>query len=37
MITHGLGYNRLLADPTVVTAIVDFVAAQETTGSACTW
>ncbi len=37
MVTHGLGHNRLLADPTVVTAIVDFVAAQETTGSACTW
>jgi pimeloyl-ACP methyl ester carboxylesterase len=37
MVTHGLGHYRLLADPTVVTAIVDFVAAQETTGSACTW
>jgi pimeloyl-ACP methyl ester carboxylesterase len=37
MVTHGLGHNRVLADPTVVTAIVDFVAAQETTGSACTW
>ena len=36
MVTHGLGHNRLLADPAVVTAIVDFVAAQETTGSACT-
>ena len=29
MVTRGLGHNRLLADPAVVTAIVDFVAARE--------
>ena len=34
MVTRGLGHNRLLADPAVVTAIVDFVAAQEMTGRA---
>jgi len=39
MVTRGLGHNRLLADPAVVTAIVEFVAApempiQETTGRA---
>lgn len=33
MVTRGLGHNRLLADPAVVAAIVDFVAAQATTGS----
>jgi len=32
MVTRGLGHNRLLADPAVVTAIVDFVSAQEMTG-----
>jgi pimeloyl-ACP methyl ester carboxylesterase len=37
MITRGLGHNRLLADPTVVRAIAEFVAIQETSGSACTW
>ena len=37
MVTHGLGHNRLLADRAVVTAVVDFVSAQETIGSACTW
>jgi pimeloyl-ACP methyl ester carboxylesterase len=36
MVTRGLGHNRLLADQAVVTAIVDFVSAQETSGSACT-
>lgn len=36
MVTRGLGHNRLLADPAVVTAIVDFVADQATTGSAST-
>jgi len=36
MVTRGLGHNRLLADPTVVRAIVDFVAVQEMSGSACT-
>lgn len=35
MVTRGLGHNRLLADPTVVNAVVAFVA-QETTGNACT-
>lgn len=35
MITRGLGHNRLLADPKVVAAVIDFVA-QETTGNACT-
>ncbi len=34
IVTQGLGHNRLLADPSVVTALADFVAAQETTGSA---
>ncbi|WP_421996124.1 alpha/beta hydrolase [Reyranella sp.] len=33
MITRGLGHNRLLGDPVVVRAVVDFVAAQETMGS----
>jgi pimeloyl-ACP methyl ester carboxylesterase len=28
MVTRGLGHNRLLADPAVVTAVVDFVAAR---------
>jgi pimeloyl-ACP methyl ester carboxylesterase len=40
MVTRGLGHNRLLADPAVVRAVVDFVAqetpAQEIIGSACT-
>ena len=45
MVTRGLGHNRLLADPVVVRAVVDFVAqetptretpTQEMTGSACT-
>lgn len=36
LVTHGLGHNRLLADPAVVTSIVDFVS-QEMIGSACTW
>ena len=40
MVTRGLGHNRLLADPVVVRAVVDFVAqetpTQETMGSACT-
>ena len=36
MVTRGLGHNRLLASSTVVRAIVDFVAIQETSGSACT-
>jgi pimeloyl-ACP methyl ester carboxylesterase len=35
MVTRGLGHNRLLADPAVVNALVDFVD-QETTGNACT-
>jgi pimeloyl-ACP methyl ester carboxylesterase len=35
MVTRGLGHNRLLADPAVVRAVVDFVA-QETIGNACT-
>ena len=35
MVTRGLGHNRLLADPSVVSALVEFVS-QETTGSACT-
>ena len=35
MVTRGLGHNRLLADPTVVRAVVDFVS-QETMGNACT-
>ena len=35
MVTRGLGHNRLLADPVVVRAVVDFVD-QETMGSACT-
>lgn len=30
IVTRGLGHNRLLADPAVVTAIADFVAARET-------
>lgn len=34
IVTRGLGHNRLLADPAVVTAIVDFVLRQEMTGSA---
>jgi pimeloyl-ACP methyl ester carboxylesterase len=38
MVTRGLGHNRLLADPVVVGAVVDFVAretpAQETMGKA---
>ncbi|MBX9943238.1 MAG: alpha/beta fold hydrolase [Reyranella sp.] len=34
MVTRGLGHNRLLADPAVVAAIAEFVAAQETTGRA---
>ncbi|TAJ84257.1 alpha/beta fold hydrolase [Reyranella sp.] len=34
IVTRGLGHNRLLADPAVVTAIVDFVSRQEMTGSA---
>jgi pimeloyl-ACP methyl ester carboxylesterase len=34
MVTRGLGHNRLLADPAVVTAVVTFVSAQEMTGSA---
>jgi hypothetical protein len=29
MVTHGLGHNRLLADPVVVRAIVDFATVQE--------
>ena len=37
IVTRGLGHNRLLADPTVVASVVDFVvqetATQETTGS----
>jgi pimeloyl-ACP methyl ester carboxylesterase len=40
MVTRGLGHNRLLADPKVVNAVVDFVAqdtpAQEMRGNACT-
>ena len=40
MVTRGLGHNRLLADPVVVRAVVDFVAqetpTQEMMGSACT-
>jgi hypothetical protein len=35
MVTRGLGHNRVLADPLVVRAVVDFVA-QETMGNACT-
>jgi len=34
IVTRGLGHNRLLADPAVVTAIVEFVSAQAMTGSA---
>jgi pimeloyl-ACP methyl ester carboxylesterase len=34
IVTRGLGHNRLLADPGVVTAIVEFVSGQETIGSA---
>lgn len=34
IVTRGLGHNRLLADPAVVTAIVEFVSCQEMTGSA---
>ena len=30
MVTRRLGHNRLLTDPVVVTAIVDFVVACET-------
>jgi pimeloyl-ACP methyl ester carboxylesterase len=37
MVTRGLGHNRLLAHEPVVRAVVDFVSAQETIGSACTW
>jgi len=37
MVTRGLGHNRLLADQAVVTSVVDFVSAQEISGSACTW
>jgi pimeloyl-ACP methyl ester carboxylesterase len=33
IVTRGLGHNRLLADPGVVTAIVAFVSVQETMGS----
>jgi pimeloyl-ACP methyl ester carboxylesterase len=33
IVTRGLGHNRLLADATVVSSVVDFVAAQETIGS----
>jgi len=33
VVTHGLGHNRLLADPSVIAAVVDFVA-QDTAGSA---
>ena len=40
MVTRGLGHKRLLADPVVVRAVVDFVAqetpAQEMRGNACT-
>jgi pimeloyl-ACP methyl ester carboxylesterase len=36
MVTRGLGHNRLLADPAVVTAVVDFVAAQEMPGQEMT-
>jgi pimeloyl-ACP methyl ester carboxylesterase len=40
MVTRGLGHNRLLADPVVVRAVVDFVAqempTQEMMGNACT-
>jgi pimeloyl-ACP methyl ester carboxylesterase len=34
MVTRGLGHNRLLADKTVVDAVLEFVDAQETMGSA---
>jgi len=34
IVTRGLGHNRLLADPAVVAAIVDFVSDQEMTGNA---
>lgn len=34
IVTRGLGHNRLLADPAVVAAIVDFVSDQEMIGSA---
>ena len=34
MVTRGLGHNRLLADPKVVVAILDFVAPQAMMGSA---
>ena len=34
MVTRGLGHNRLLADPKVVAAILDFVAPQAMMGSA---
>ena len=34
IVTRGLGHNRLLADPAVVEAVVDFVSAQATTGKA---
>ncbi|HYC65598.1 MAG TPA: alpha/beta fold hydrolase [Reyranellaceae bacterium] len=33
IVTRGLGHNRLLADATVVSSVVDFVAAQETSGN----
>jgi pimeloyl-ACP methyl ester carboxylesterase len=36
MVTRGLGHNRLLADPAVVAAIANFVAAQAMTGRAST-
>jgi pimeloyl-ACP methyl ester carboxylesterase len=40
MVTRGLGHNRLLADPVVVRAVVDFVAqetpTQEMMDNACT-
>jgi pimeloyl-ACP methyl ester carboxylesterase len=40
MVTRGLGHNRLLADPVVARAVVDFVAqetpTQEIIGNACT-
>ena len=34
MVTRGLGHNRLLADPAVVTAILAFVSDQAMTGNA---
>lgn len=35
IVTRGLGHNRLLADRTVVDAVLEFVDAQETMGSVC--